>query len=51
MHDTLTVDAGHDRRTGFLVGGLVTATLVVVLVLTGFSFAGQRRLFGPATRR
>ena len=30
-----------------VVGGLVAATHVVVLVLAGLSFAGQRRLFGP----
>ncbi|MDB5560275.1 MAG: cytochrome c oxidase, subunit [Enterovirga sp.] len=47
LHDPLTIDPGFDRRTGYVVGSLVAATLVVVLVLTGLSYAGQRRLFGP----
>jgi cytochrome c oxidase subunit 2 len=47
VQDPLSIDPGNDRRTGIVVGGLVLASLVVVLVLTGLSYAGQRRLFGP----
>ncbi|ABY28524.1 cytochrome c oxidase subunit II [Methylorubrum extorquens] len=44
--DPLATDPQRERRTTILVTGLAVATGLVVLVLTGLSYAGQRRLFG-----
>jgi cytochrome c oxidase subunit II len=44
--DPLAIDSRRESRTGGLVAGLAVATGLVVLVLTGLSYAGQRRLFG-----
>ncbi|WP_238179902.1 cytochrome c oxidase subunit II, partial [Methylobacterium oxalidis] len=43
--DPLAVDPRRESRAGILVAGLAVATGLAVLVLTGLSFAGQRRLF------
>ena len=42
--DPLGVDLRRENRTAALVAGLAVATGLVVLVLTGLSYAGQRRL-------
>lgn len=44
--DPLSADPHRERRAHALVGWLTVATGLVVLVLTGLSYAGQRRLFG-----
>ncbi|KMO44188.1 cytochrome C oxidase subunit II [Methylobacterium tarhaniae] len=44
--DPLAVDPAYERRAVALVTGLAIVTGLVVLVLTGLSYAGQRRLFG-----
>ncbi|ACL57322.1 cytochrome c oxidase, subunit II [Methylobacterium nodulans ORS 2060] len=46
--DPLAVDPRREGRATALVAGLTVATGLVVLVLTGLSYAGQRRLFGEA---
>jgi len=43
--DPLATDRGRDRRFGIVITGLAVATGVMVLVLTGLSYAAQRRLF------
>ncbi|WP_018261596.1 cytochrome c oxidase subunit II [Methylobacterium sp. WSM2598] len=43
--DPLAADPQRERRATALVTGLTVATGLVVLVLTGLSYAGQRRLF------
>lgn len=42
--DPLGVDLRRENRTAALVAGLAVTTGLVVLVLTGLSYAGQRRL-------
>src|SRR5215207_9006670 len=43
--DPLATDRGRDRRFGIVITGLAVTTGVMVLVLTGLSYAAQRRLF------
>ncbi len=45
--DPLAVDEGTDRRAGFVVGGAVGATTIILLVLTGVSFFTQQALTAP----
>jgi cytochrome c oxidase subunit 2 len=47
IDDPLRSHPEQDRRTAWVIGGLVGLTLVVVLVLTAVSFIGQRQLYGP----
>lgn len=47
--DPLAADPHRESRATMLVAGLAVATGLTVLVLTGLSFAGQRRLFGNET--
>jgi cytochrome c oxidase subunit 2 len=47
--DPLAVDPRRERRATALVAGLAVATGLTVLILTGLSYAGQRRLFGDDT--
>ncbi|ACA17403.1 cytochrome c oxidase, subunit II [Methylobacterium sp. 4-46] len=49
--DPLAIDPRRERRATALVAGLTVATGLVVLVLTGLSYAGQRRLFGDEAAR
>lgn len=44
--DPLALDSRREHRMGVVVSGLALATGLTVLVLTGLSYAGQRRLFG-----
>jgi cytochrome c oxidase subunit 2 len=47
IDDPLTSHPERDQRTAWVIAVLSGATLVTVLILTGISFVGQRRLFGP----
>src|SRR3954449_1071548 len=47
IDDPLPSHPTHDRRAAWVIAALSGATLVTVLILTGLSFAGQRRLYGP----
>jgi cytochrome c oxidase subunit 2 len=44
--DPLARDPVQEHGASWLVGSLTGATLVTVLILTGLSYAGQRRLYG-----
>lgn len=44
--DPLATDPRRERRTTAVIGVLLGASLVTVLVLTGFTYAAQRHLFG-----
>ena len=45
--DPLATDPATDRRAGFVVGGAVGATILILLVLTGISFFTQQALTAP----
>jgi cytochrome c oxidase subunit 2 len=43
--DPLAIDPGREKRMGWTVGGAIGVTLVIVLALTGLSYASQKQLF------
>ena len=45
--DPLATDSRKDRRAGFVVGGAVGATVLILLLLTGISFFTQQALTAP----
>jgi cytochrome c oxidase subunit II len=45
--EPLAIDEGHDRKMGFIVGGLVAATTVILIGLTLLSYFSTRGLASP----
>jgi cytochrome c oxidase subunit 2 len=43
--DPLAVDPARERRMGWTIGGAIGLTGIIVLVLTGLSYASQKQLF------